>query len=55
MNNKDMSRDGAGNGFLAWLEVNNNRAPDKVFIKSIDQGKSITHGAMFRLSRQIAH
>ena len=54
----DNARRGAGGGgedFLAWLEANNRRFPDKVFIDSIDQGKSIGHGAMFRLSRQIAH
>jgi len=46
---------GGGDGFLAWLEANHNRFPDKVFIESIDQGKSISHGAMYGLSRQIAH
>ena len=46
---------GGTEGFLAWLEANHNRFPDKVFIESIDQGKSISHGAMYRLSRQIAH
>ena len=55
MKNKNMPEDGAGESFLAWLEANNRRFPDKVFIESIDQGKSISHGAMFRLSRQIAH
>ncbi|MBT4427408.1 MAG: acyl--CoA ligase [Rhodospirillaceae bacterium] len=55
MNSKNMPEDGAGEGFLAWLEANNRRLPDKVFIESIDQGKSISHGEMFRLSRQIAH
>ena len=47
--------EGGGAGFLAWLEENNRRFPDKIFIESIDQGKSISHGAMYRLSRQIAH
>ena len=47
--------DCGGAGFLAWLEQNNRRFPDKTFIESIDQGKSISHGAMYRLSRQIAH
>ena len=42
-------------GFLAWLEANNRRSPGKVFIHSIDQGKSISHGAMYRLTRRIAH
>ena len=46
---------GGGAGVLAWLEENNRRFPDKIFIESIDQGKSISHGAMYRLSRQIAH
>ena len=55
MNSKNMAEDGAGEGFLAWLEANNRRFPEKIFIESIDQGKSISHGEMFRLSRQIAH
>ncbi|MDP6591312.1 MAG: class I adenylate-forming enzyme family protein [Alphaproteobacteria bacterium] len=46
---------GGGEGVLAWLEANNRRFPDKVFIDSIDQGKSISHGAMYRLTRRVAH
>ena len=41
--------------FLAWLSANNRNTPEKIFIHSIDQDKSISHGAMFRLSRQIGH
>ena len=40
--------------FLRWLERNALRCPDKVFIHSIDQDKSITHGEMFALCRRIA-
>jgi len=46
---------GGADDIFSWLVANNRRFPDKVFIESIDQGKSISHGAMFRLSRQIAH
>ena len=46
--------DSSGAGFFAWLEENNRRFPDKIFIESIDQGKSISHGAMYHVSRQIA-
>ena len=45
----------AEEGFLAWLSANNRNTPEKIFIHSIDQDKSISHGAMFRLSRQIGH
>lgn len=41
--------------FLKWLEDNNRRCPDKTFIHSIEQDKSITHGEMYRLANQIAH
>lgn len=33
-----------------WLEDNNRRSPDKVFIHSIEQDKSITYGQMHDLS-----
>ena len=39
--------------FLRWLEDNHRRHPDKVFIEAIDQGKSITHGELYALARQI--
>jgi acyl-CoA synthetase (AMP-forming)/AMP-acid ligase II len=39
--------------FLRWLEDNQRRHPDKVFIEAIDQGKSITHGELYALARRI--
>lgn len=41
--------------FLKWLEDNDRRCPDKTFIHSIEQEKSITHGEMYRLANRIAH
>jgi long-chain acyl-CoA synthetase len=41
-------------GVQAWLAANRRRAPDKLLIESIDQGKSISHGGMHRLTRRIA-
>ncbi len=46
-------RDPAGGSFLRWLENNNQRCPDKVFIHSIEQNRSITHGEMYDLARRI--
>ena len=42
-------------GIRAWLEGNSRHVPDKIFIESVDQEKSISHGAMSLLCRQIAH
>ncbi len=39
--------------FLRWLEDNQRRHPDKVFIDAIDQKKSITHGEMYAVARRI--
>ena len=36
-----------------WLEDNNRRWPDKVFIHSIDQDKSMTFGEQYALSKRI--
>ncbi len=38
---------------LSWLESNNQRVRDKVFIHSIEQDRSITHGEMYDLARRI--
>ena len=42
-------------GFFDWLEKNARITPDKVAIRSIDQGKEITHGELFALSNKIGH
>ncbi len=39
--------------FLRWLEDNHRHHPEKVFVEAIDQHKSITHGEMYSLTRQI--
>ena len=39
--------------FLRWLENNQRRQPDKVFIDAIDQKISITHGEIYALARRI--
>ena len=47
----------AGTGFrtvFSMLEANHRRFPDKQFVQSIDQGKSIAHGEAFRLCNRIA-
>ena len=46
-------KDLAGRSFLHWLESNNRRFPDKVFIHSIEQDRAITHGGMHDLARRI--
>jgi len=55
MKDGNLLKNRAEEGFLAWLSANNRNNPEKLFIHSIDQDKSISHGAMFRLSRQIGH
>ncbi len=47
----------AGNGVrtvFSMLEANHRRFPDKPFVHSIDQGKSITHAEAFRQCNRIA-
>ena len=44
-----------GHELVDWLDANNRRFPDKVFIESVDQDKSITHGQFWRLTNQLAH
>ena len=39
--------------FLRWLENNQRRQPNKVFIHAIDQKLSITHGEIYALARHI--
>lgn len=41
------------NQILDWLERNNRLFPDKVFIHSIDQGKSVTYAQTYRFCRQV--
>jgi long-chain acyl-CoA synthetase len=47
------NKDRAPASFLHWLEVNNNRFPDKVFIHSLEQNRAITYGEMHDLARRI--
>ena len=51
---KQQGRQAPEKSFLGWLEDNNRRFPDKIFIHSLDQDKSITHGGMYRLAARIA-
>jgi len=55
-NDEEMAFKKIGNrGFFEWLEKNARITPDKVAIRSIDQGKEITHGELFALSNRIGH
>lgn len=38
-----------------WLERNARDVPDKTAIRSLDQGKDITHGELFRLANRIGN
>ena len=39
--------------FFAWMARNARECPDKVAIRSLDQGKEITHGELFRIANRI--
>lgn len=47
------NQDSAAASFLPWLERNNKRFPDKVFIHSLEQNRAITYGEMHDLARRI--
>jgi len=47
------SQNSATASFLPWLEHNNKRFPDKVFIHGLDQNRAITYGQMYDLARRI--
>lgn len=42
-------------GFLTWLERNARNSPDKLAIRSLDQGKDITHGELYEISKRIGN
>jgi len=39
--------------FFAWMEKNARETPDKLAIRSLDQGKDITHGELFAMANRI--
>ena len=39
--------------FFAWMETNAREIPDKIAIRSLDQGKDITHGELFSIANRI--
>lgn len=45
--------DQASGSFFAWMERNARLYPDKLAIRSLDQGKDITHGELFRIACRI--
>jgi long-chain acyl-CoA synthetase len=45
----------SGTGFFAWLSRNAHDCPDKVAVRSLDQGREITHGELFDLACRIGN